>query len=134
MPDAPEWRPIEIASKTAHSTPGSALITIRWEMSAAPDPDWTNAFESAPWAKNGSGAYALAPGKAAARGPRLLEWTVPESDIEDAVKVVQEAIDHANALYPAVLEHRRQKAIQAQEQKDTEKLRLERIQEKLDEL
>jgi len=91
--DPIEWDPFTVWRTTVID-----LRTVRWSLSAAPDPQLDRGIRDAPTKKSGSAH--LASGSEPTVSVGDIEWKVGPDDHLDANLRVHEKVDVANGVYP----------------------------------
>jgi hypothetical protein len=126
--DPKEWDPF-----TVWRTIVVDLQTVRWSLSAAPDPDWIAAFQNARTEKSGSPEYVMSGSEPTISGEDI-EWSVGPKDHLDANLRVHEKVDVANSAYREVLARRDLERERVDEEKRVRDAAIEEAQRQLDEV
>lgn len=124
--DPKEWDPFTVWRTTVVD-----LQTVRWSLSAAPDPDWIAAFHNAPTEKSGSTEYVMSRSEPTISGEDI-EWNVGPKDHLDANLRVHEKVDVANSAYREVLKRRAAERERVEEQTRGRDAAIVAAQRKLD--
>lgn len=125
--DPIEWDPFTVWRTTVID-----LQTLRWSLSAAPDPVWIAAFRDAPTNKSGSAEYVMSGSEPTVSGGDI-EWNVSPEDHLDANLRVHEKVDVANGAYREVLRQRAAERERVAEQTRARDAAIAEAQTKLDE-
>jgi hypothetical protein len=123
-----EWEIHHVGRKVVDAPLG--MFVIEWTLNHTPESEWIKYLISAPGQKSGSMSFiASAPEVSANR----LRITVPEGDLENAVRWVEGSIESANqTFYTYVVSRRQQEDEGRQEEKAARERRIMEARQRLD--
>ena len=125
-----EWEIYHTGRKVVDAPPG--LIVIEWALNRSPEPEWIRYFVTAPGQRSGSVDFLT-------RAPEVLgskvRFTVPEGDLENAVRWVERTIGEANQAFNTyVMSRRQQEESERQAEEVTRERRLLEARQRLERL
>lgn len=105
---------------------------IEWALNRSPEPEWIRYFVTAPGQRSGSVDFLT-------RAPEVLgskvRFTVPEGDLENAVRWVERTIGEANQAFNTyVMSRRQQEESERQAEEVTRERRLLEARQRLERL
>jgi hypothetical protein len=122
-----DWDPLIVWQATVVD-----LETVRWSLSAAPEPEWIAAFASAPTNKSGSREYVMSPAEPTV-ADRDIVWKVGPDDHLDANLRIHEKVNAANGAYREALQNRAAESEREAETRRAHDAAIMEAQRKLDE-
>jgi hypothetical protein len=101
MTDAPEaWKPLVITSRSL-TAPSKGRVIITLQLSEPPTHEWVQAFDHAPWVREGSTAFVE--GDLPRIRSDTIEWDVPVVDLLAALKSIRGTMRYLNTAFPRIL-------------------------------
>jgi hypothetical protein len=127
-----QWKPVGITTKkVVEAKDGFVTLSIALNNDQS-FVEWEKRFELAAEGRQGSLGYIKDPGPTV-RGQEI-SWTVPEADMEDAVRYVRAKIEAANRSMAQYVEESKRAMENANAAERVKQSRVAELQERLDQI
>ena len=127
----PSREPIEITEQTVVDVQ-NGLVSLHFTLKGPASSGWRVIFAMPRGGRKGSGGFVMGPDPVAKR--ERIEWTVPEGDMEDAVRHVRERVAATNTVLEQQVAKTRQAAVNESVVEQAKQARVAEVQKRLDQI